>query len=119
MPLAVRSSRESRSERCKRAFLLAPICKVLLAPTLVSDRARIIRVPRRDSRDPLTRTPESGEIPFLLFGFSLSRFGRFGLRAFLDPTPFRPSPLPDRAGRADERLASHEHRRGRGAWVTT
>ena len=39
MPLAVRSSRESRSERCKRAFLLAPICKVLLAPSLVSDRA--------------------------------------------------------------------------------
>ena len=40
MPLLWRSSRESRSERCKRAFLLAPICKVLLAPTLVSDRAR-------------------------------------------------------------------------------
>ena len=39
MPLLWRSSRESRSERCKRAFLLAPICKVLLAPTLVSDRA--------------------------------------------------------------------------------
>ena len=43
MPLAVRSSRESRSERCKEAFLLAPICKDLsasrLAPTLVSDRA--------------------------------------------------------------------------------
>ena len=35
MPLLWRSSRESRSERCKRAFLLAPICKVLLAPTLV------------------------------------------------------------------------------------
>jgi hypothetical protein len=30
MPLLWRSSRESRSERCKRAFLLAPICKVLL-----------------------------------------------------------------------------------------
>jgi hypothetical protein len=44
MPLLWRSSRESRSERCKRAFLLAPICKVLLAPTLVSDRA--ITVPR-------------------------------------------------------------------------
>ena len=45
MPLLWRSSRESRSERCKRAFLLAPICKVLLAPSLVSDRAtiRIIR----------------------------------------------------------------------------
>ena len=40
MPLLWRSSRESRSERCKRAFLLAPICKVLLAPSLVSDRAR-------------------------------------------------------------------------------
>ena len=39
MPLLWRSSRESRSERCKRAFLLAPICKVLLAPSLVSDRA--------------------------------------------------------------------------------
>ena len=39
MPLLWRSSRESRSERCKRAFLLAPICKVLFAPTLVSDRA--------------------------------------------------------------------------------
>ena len=39
MPLLWRSSRECRSERCKRAFLLAPICKVLLAPTLVSDRA--------------------------------------------------------------------------------
>jgi len=39
MPLLWRSSRESRSERCKGAFLLAPICKVLLAPTLVSDRA--------------------------------------------------------------------------------
>ena len=32
MPLLWRSSRESRSERCKRAFLLAPICKVLLLP---------------------------------------------------------------------------------------
>ena len=42
MPLLWRSSRESRSERCKRAFLLAPICEVLLAPTLVSDRATII-----------------------------------------------------------------------------
>ena len=41
MPLLWRSSRESRSERCKRAFLLAPICKVLLAPTLVSDRATL------------------------------------------------------------------------------
>ena len=41
MPLLWRSSRESRSERCKRAFLLAPICKVLLAPSLVSDRATI------------------------------------------------------------------------------
>ena len=30
MPLLWRSSRESRSERCKRAFLLAPICKVTL-----------------------------------------------------------------------------------------
>ena len=39
MPLLWRSSRESRSERCKRAFLLGPICKVLLAPYLVSDRA--------------------------------------------------------------------------------
>ena len=39
MPLLWRSSRESRSERCTRAFLLAPICKVLLGPTLVSDRA--------------------------------------------------------------------------------
>ena len=38
MPLLWRSSRESRSERCKRAFLLAPICKVLLAPTLVCVR---------------------------------------------------------------------------------
>ena len=47
MPLLWRSSRESRSERCKRAFLLAPICKVLLAPTLVSDRA---------SRDPARYT---------------------------------------------------------------
>ena len=45
MPLLWRSSRESRSERCKRAFLLAPICKVLLAPTLVSDRASL-PVPR-------------------------------------------------------------------------
>ena len=46
MPLLWRSSRESRSERCKRAFLLAPICKVLLAPSLVSDRATltVIRV---------------------------------------------------------------------------
>ena len=43
MPLLWRSSRESRSERCKRAFLLAPICKVLLAPTLVSDRAILSR----------------------------------------------------------------------------
>ena len=42
MPLLWRSSRESRSERCKRAFLLAPICKVLLAPTVVSDRAILI-----------------------------------------------------------------------------
>ena len=41
MPLLWRSSRESRNERCKRAFLLAPICKVLLAPSLVSDRATI------------------------------------------------------------------------------
>ena len=48
MPLAVRSSRESRSERCKEAFLLAPICKVLLAPTLVSDRAS--KETRHDSR---------------------------------------------------------------------
>ena len=39
MPLLWRSSRESRSERCKRAFLLAPICKVLSGPTLVFDRA--------------------------------------------------------------------------------
>ena len=43
MPLLWRSSRESRSERCKRAFLLAPICKLLLAPTLVSDRASVNR----------------------------------------------------------------------------
>ena len=43
MPLLWRSSRESRSERCKRAFLLAPICEVLLAPTLVSDRASMMR----------------------------------------------------------------------------
>ena len=47
MPLLWRSSRESRSERCKRAFLLAPICKVLLAPTLVSDRATERRRARR------------------------------------------------------------------------
>ena len=45
MPLLWRSSRESRSERCKRAFLLAPICKVLLAPTLVSDRASFVSTP--------------------------------------------------------------------------
>jgi hypothetical protein len=44
MPLLWRSSRESRSERCKRAFLLAPICKVLLAPLFVSDRAMEARV---------------------------------------------------------------------------
>ena len=42
MPLLWRSSRESRSERCTRAFLLAPICKVLLAPSLVSDRATAV-----------------------------------------------------------------------------
>lgn len=48
MPLLWRSSRESRSERCKRAFLLAPICKVLLAPSLVSDRA-ISHVLRRQN----------------------------------------------------------------------
>ena len=55
MPLLWRSSRESRSERCKGAFLLAPICKVLLAPTLVSDRAKRlwltpIRPPETHSR---------------------------------------------------------------------
>ena len=51
MPLAVRSSRESRSERCKRAFLLAPICKVvLLAPSLVSDRATEINTIYRKVR---------------------------------------------------------------------
>ena len=35
MPLLWRSSRERRSERCKRAFLLAATCKVLSGPTLV------------------------------------------------------------------------------------
>ena len=49
MPLLWRSSRESRSERCKRAFLLAPICKVLLAPTLVSDRATVLALAIRTS----------------------------------------------------------------------
>ena len=38
MPLLWRSSRESRSERCKRAFLLAPICKVLLQAALAMKR---------------------------------------------------------------------------------
>ena len=50
MPLLWRSSRESRSERCKRAFLLAPICKVLLAPTLVSDRATLTALGGEDAR---------------------------------------------------------------------
>ena len=50
MPLLWRSSRESRSERCKRAFLLAPICKVLLAPTLVSDRAMAVSVGRSNAQ---------------------------------------------------------------------
>ena len=58
MPLLWRSSRESRSERCKRAFLLAPICKVLLAPTLVSDRASFIPALYRNRRDAQPPKPE-------------------------------------------------------------
>ena len=57
MPLLWRSSRESRSERCKRAFLLAPICKVLLAPTLVSDRA-IMFVESYDDHEPKQQNPQ-------------------------------------------------------------
>ena len=62
MPLLWRSSRESRSERCKRAFLLAPICKVLLAPSLVSDRAtgRTGRTADRTGRRPVPPVPPTG-----------------------------------------------------------
>ena len=63
MPLLWRSSRESRSERCKRAFLLAPICKVLLAPTLVSDRATRGHVESGENRGRKERKP-NGEQRF-------------------------------------------------------
>ena len=59
MPLLWRSSRESRSERCKRAFLLAPICKVLLAPTLVSDRATMSKGARRGVADRVGHAPRA------------------------------------------------------------
>ena len=53
MPLLWRSSRESRSERCKRAFLLAPICKVLLALSLVRASSMLASIPLVEGRHAL------------------------------------------------------------------